>query len=76
MAPGLTGATAAADDIDAGAVVAYRASLAGGKPLSERKLAAAFGKTSRRWARERMAEAGQGPAAELTGRVLTGAQGS
>jgi hypothetical protein len=34
----------------------YRASLKEGKPLSERKLAAMFGKTSRRWARSRMAE--------------------
>jgi hypothetical protein len=74
--PGPSGATAAADDIDAAAVAAYRASLAGGKPLSERKLAATFGKTSRRWARKRIAEARQEPAAGLTGRVLTGAQGS
>jgi len=28
-----------------------------GAPLSERKLAAMFGKTSRRWARNRMADA-------------------
>jgi len=28
-----------------------------GQPLSERKLAAMFGTTSRRWARHRMAEA-------------------
>jgi uncharacterized protein DUF2637 len=75
-APGPTDATAAAGDIDADAVAAYRASLAGGKPLSERKLAAAFGKTSRRWARKRIAEARQGSAAGLTGRVLAGAQGS
>jgi hypothetical protein len=40
--------------------------------LSERKLAAAFGSTSRRWARKRMAEARQ----ELTERTLTAAQGS
>jgi Protein of unknown function (DUF2637) len=39
------------------ATAAYRASLENGKPLSERKLAAMFGKTSRRWARSRMAEA-------------------
>jgi hypothetical protein len=39
------------------AAAAYRASLDHGKPLSERKLAAMFGKTSRRWARHRMAEA-------------------
>jgi hypothetical protein len=38
-------------------VAAYRASIAEGEPLSERKLAAMFGKTSRRWARNRMAEA-------------------
>jgi len=36
---------------------AYQASLKAGEPLSERKLAAMFGKTSRRWARDRMAEA-------------------
>jgi hypothetical protein len=45
------------DDIDAAAVAAYRASVAAGRPLSERKLAAMFGKTSRRWARNRMADA-------------------
>ena len=38
-------------------MAAYRASVDSGKPLSERKLAAMFGKTSRRWARNRMAEA-------------------
>jgi hypothetical protein len=38
-------------------VVAYRASLERGSPLSERQLAAMFGKTSRRWSRNRMAEA-------------------
>jgi hypothetical protein len=41
----------------AAAVAAYRASIQTGKPLSERKLAGMFGKTSRRWARSRMAEA-------------------
>jgi len=46
----------------AAAVAAYRASIQTGKPLSERKLAGMFGKTSRRWARSRMAEAGQAPA--------------
>jgi hypothetical protein len=40
--------------IEAAAVRAYRASLNTGRPLSERKLAAMFGKTSRRWARHRM----------------------
>jgi hypothetical protein len=43
----------------AAAVAAYRASLQTGRPLSERKLAGMFGKTSRRWARSRMAEARQ-----------------
>lgn len=38
-------------------MTAYRASVDKGKPLSERKLAAMFGRTSRRWARNRMAEA-------------------
>ena len=45
----------------AAAVAAYRASLQTGRPLSERKLAGMFGKTSRRWARSRMAEARQSP---------------
>jgi len=48
--------------INAAAVAAYRASLQVGRPLSERKLAGQFGKTSRRWARNRMAEARQTPA--------------
>ena len=46
-----------AKDINEAAVAAYRASSDSGKPLSERKLAAMFGKTSRRWARHLMAEA-------------------
>jgi len=46
-------------DINAAAVAAYRASVQYGKPISERKLAEMFGKTSRRWARSRMAEARQ-----------------
>jgi hypothetical protein len=56
-------ATASPDgDLNAAAVAAYRASVRVGKPLSERKLAGQFGKTSRRWARNRMAEARQSPA--------------
>jgi Protein of unknown function (DUF2637) len=47
------------EDINAAAVAAFRASIDGGRPLSERKLAAMFGKTSRRWARNRMAEGRQ-----------------
>jgi hypothetical protein len=45
------------EGVGAAAVAAYRASLETGRPLSERKLAAMFGKTSRRWARHRMTEA-------------------
>jgi Protein of unknown function (DUF2637) len=48
-------------DINAAAVAAYRTSVQNGEPLSERKLAGMFGKTSRRWARNRMAEARQHP---------------
>ena len=46
---------AVGSDVDAAAVAAYRASVQAGKPLSERKLAGKFGKTSRRWARNRVA---------------------
>ncbi len=49
-------------ETNAAAVAAYRASLKDGQPLSERKLASRFGKTSRRWARNRMAEARHSPA--------------
>lgn len=63
MDPGRATDTVPAGDINAAAAAAYRASPQDGKPLSERKLAAAFGRTSRRWARARMAEAKQGPAA-------------
>jgi hypothetical protein len=53
-------------DVNAAAAAAYRASIQAGKPLSERKLAEQFGKTSRRWARNRMAEAQQSPSTGLT----------
>jgi len=53
------------DDVDAAAVAAYQASADSGTPLSERKLAAMFGKTSRRWARNRMAEARPAPETEV-----------
>jgi Protein of unknown function (DUF2637) len=53
------GAPADERDIDVAAVAAYKASLDTGRPLSERKLANMFGKTSRRWARHRIAEARQ-----------------
>jgi hypothetical protein len=43
------------------AVAAYRLSMQAGNPLSERRLAQMFGRTSRRWARARIAEARQAP---------------
>jgi len=52
---------AVGSDVNAAAVAAYRTSVQAGKPLSERKLAGQFGKTSRRWARNRMADAQQSP---------------
>ena len=42
-----------------GAVAAYRLIVQAGNPLSERKLAQMFGRTSRRWARARIADARQ-----------------
>ncbi len=65
QAPGSPGLLITANrdgDINTAAVAAYRASVQAGRPLSERKLAGQFGKTSRRWARNRMAEARQSPA--------------
>ena len=44
---------------DGAAVAAYRLSVQAGNPLSERRLAQMFGRTSRRWARARIAEARQ-----------------
>jgi len=58
---GLANAAGRGSDIDAAAVAAYQASVREGRPLSERKLAEAFGRTSRRWARNRMAEAQSSP---------------
>ena len=43
------------------AVAAYRRSVQAGNPLSERRLAQMFGRTSRHWARSRIAEARQAP---------------
>jgi Protein of unknown function (DUF2637) len=63
QAPGSPGPViTTGSDVNTAAVAAYRASVQAGKPLSERKLAGQFGKTSRRWARNRMAEAQQNPA--------------
>lgn len=53
------------DEVNTAAVAAYRASLESGTPLSERKLAAMFGKTSRRWARNRIAEAHRVPVSAM-----------
>ena len=50
-----------ADADNFAAVAAYRLSARAGNPLSERKLAQMFGRTSRRWARARIAEARQSP---------------
>jgi hypothetical protein len=54
------GVRGAGADNDA-AVAAYRLSVKAGNPLSERKLAQMFGRTSRRWARARIAQARQSP---------------
>ena len=62
MANATTQAADSEADISAAAVAAYRASIENGHRLSERKLAAMFGKTSRRWARHRIAEASQSSA--------------
>lgn len=51
--------------IDDAAVAAYRRSARAGNPLSERKLAQMFGRTSRRWARARIAEARRVPSSGL-----------
>lgn len=47
------------EETNVAAVAAYRTSIDSGRPLSERKLAGMFGKTSLRWARSRMADARQ-----------------
>jgi Protein of unknown function (DUF2637) len=49
------------------AVAAYRLSVQAGNPLSERKLARMFGRTSRRWARARITEARQAPSPGAAG---------
>jgi hypothetical protein len=47
------------------AVAAYRLSVQAGNPLSERRLAQMFGRTSRRWARARIADARRVPSSGL-----------
>jgi hypothetical protein len=44
------------ETINSQAVASYRLSVQAGNPLSERKLARMFGRTSRRWARARITE--------------------
>jgi hypothetical protein len=60
------------------AVAAYRLSAQAGNPLSERKLAQMFGRTSRRWARARIAEARRDPSSVFTEdpAITVGAQSS
>jgi hypothetical protein len=48
-----------ASTVNDAAVTAYRLSVQAGNPLSERRLAQMFGRTSRRWARARIADARQ-----------------
>ena len=52
--------------VDDAAVAAYRLSVQADNPLSERKLAQMFGRTSRRWARARIADARRAPSSGLT----------
>ena len=65
LSGGRTGPTVSEDDdqaiteaqaVNSQAVAAYRLSVQAGNPLSERKLAQMFGRTSRRWARARITE--------------------
>jgi hypothetical protein len=58
-----------ADAVNDAAVAAYRRSAQVGNPLSERKLAQMFGRTSRRWARARIAEARRVPSSGPDGRA-------
>jgi hypothetical protein len=48
-----------ASAVNDAAVAAYRLSVQAGNPLSERRLAQMFGRTSRRWARARITDARQ-----------------
>ena len=48
-----------ASAVNDAAVAAYRLSVQAGNPLSERRLAQMFGRTSRRWARARIADVRQ-----------------
>ena len=50
--------------VNEAAVAAYTLSVRAGNPLSERRLAQMFGRTSRRWARARIADARQAPSVQ------------
>ena len=65
-------AVAEAGAVNDAAVAAYRLSVQAGNPLSERKLAQLFGRTSRRWARARITDARQAsPLPDSTGTPVT-----
>jgi hypothetical protein len=55
------------DAVNDEAAAAYQLSVQAGNPLSERKLARMFGRTSRRWARARITEARQAPSPRAAG---------
>lgn len=69
--PEMAGAVGTASEINAAAVAAYRASVQASTLLPERSYAGMFGKTSRRWARSRMAEAQQSRLPARTVRVTS-----
>jgi hypothetical protein len=60
-----------ASAINDAAVAAYRLSVRAGNPLSERRLAQMFGRTSRRWARARIADARQASSIQESPGALT-----
>jgi hypothetical protein len=66
-----------ASTVNGAAVAAYRLSVQAGNPLSERRLAHMFGRTSRRWARARIADVRQASSIQESpgtpGHGLTGA---
>jgi hypothetical protein len=68
-----------ANTVNDAAVAAYRLSVQAGNPLSERRLAHMFGRTSRRWARARMVDARQASSIQESpgppGHGLTGGAG-
>src|SRR5262245_39666090 len=77
QSPILDGGQAAYEVLEASAVndaavATYRLSVQAGNPLSERRLAQMFGRTSRRWARARIADARQGsPLPDVPGTPVT-----